>query len=367
MRGALPSQHIKKLIEDGNIKNGNKDNVQPASLDLTIGETIYRLPHIFLPKHDQKVEEVAKEIGAEPFTFDYALEVNTLYLVKLKEELELPENVYAYANPKSSVGRIDLKVTMLADGITRFDAAGERGYKGELWAIIEPKSFRVKLSPGETLLQLRLFYSDTRIKDAEKIEVFYNTHDPFFYKGEKLPYKNLKIRDGDGSLIMTIDLNREIVGWRCGGSQKFLDLTKRGCYDPEEFFTPIPKPQNDSLALRRGDFYILYTKEAIRIPPKYAAEIAPMDARSGEYRSHYAGFIDPGFGHGKDGKVKGAPIVLEIRPYESSIVLRDGQPVCKVQIEEVAEMPDIVYGAEIGSNYASQSGPRLSKHFKVNS
>lgn len=362
--GALPSQHIQKLIRDGNIVNGSERNIQPASLDLTVGGKIYRLPFIFLPKPDQKVEEAALAIGAEPYTFEYPLETNVLYLVKIREQLNLPDDVYAYTNPKSSVGRIDLRVSMLADCVTRFDAAGYRGYKGELWAIVEPKSFRVRIEPGDALLQLRLFYSDTRIKEAGKIKELFEKEKLLYSGGKSLSYEELKLNDQDGSIIMTVGIGDSVVGWRCEGNQKFLDFSKKRHYRPEEFFSPIRKSAAGTVSLRRGDFYVLYTREHLRVPPGFAAEIAAMDVRSGEYRSHYAGFIDPGFGYGRDGSVLGSPIVLEVRPFESNIVLRDKQPICKVVFERVAETPDLVYGdTALGSHYAAQSGPRLSKHF----
>ncbi|OGG42104.1 hypothetical protein A3A21_03660 [Candidatus Jorgensenbacteria bacterium RIFCSPLOWO2_01_FULL_45_25b] len=363
-QGTLPSQDIRTLIRDGGIVNGNENNVQPASLDLTVGGKIYRLPHIFLPKPEERVEDVAKEIGAEAYTFEYPLEINTLYLVKLKEQLNLPDSVYGYSNPKSSVGRIDLKVSMLADYVARFDAAGHYGYKGELWAIVEPKSFRVKIQPGDTLLQLRLFYSDTRIKNQNVLENFYRKHNPLYFDETPIDYKEMKINDEDGSVIMTVDLRYDLVGWRCEGTQKYIDFSKKKLYKPEDFFAPIHKSPQKTVTLRKGDFYILHTREKIRVPPTYAAEIAPMDVRSGEYRSHYAGFIDPGFGYGKEGRINGQSIVLEVRPFENSIVLSNKQPICKVVFEELCEMPDIVYGEEeLGSHYANQTGPRLSKHF----
>ncbi|MAF79532.1 2'-deoxycytidine 5'-triphosphate deaminase [bacterium] len=363
-QGALPSQHIKKLIEDGNIKNGNKENIQPASLDLTIDEEIYRLPHVFLPKVGQKIEDAIKEIGAEPYTFDLPLEVNTPYLVKLREELDLPKDVYGYANPKSSVGRIDLRVTMLADKISRFDSAGEKGFKGKLWAIIEPKSFRIKIGPGDTLLQLRLFYSDSRFSEG-KLEELFQKHNALYLNDKPVPFNEVKVSDRDGGLILTVDVKNGFVGWRCEGSQSFMDFSKRNFYEPEQFFTKVIKPKNKGITLRKGDFYILYTRERLALPPDYAAEITAMDVRSGEYRSHYAGFIDPGFGHGREGNIKGAPIVLEVRPFEDNIVLIDNQPICKVIFEKTSETPDRVYGEEIGSHYTHQQGPRLSKHFKA--
>ncbi|MEK7479174.1 MAG: 2'-deoxycytidine 5'-triphosphate deaminase, partial [Patescibacteria group bacterium] len=292
MVGALPSQHIRDLIRKGHIKNGNEKNIQPASLDLTVANKIYRLPYIFLPKSDQRVEDVLMEIGAEEMDFNHPLEKNIPYIVKLWEELALPHDVYAYSNPKSSVGRIDLRVTMLADFVSRFDAAGEKGYKGELWAIIEPKSFRVKIQPGDTLLQLRLFYGDSRFGE-EELATFFREWNPLYLDDEAIPQGGLKISDRDGGLIMTVDMRSDFLGWRCEGTETFLDFSKRGFYAPEEFFTPIQRPATKRITLRKGDFYILYTRERLRVPPYFAAEIAPLDVRSGEYRTHYAGFIDP--------------------------------------------------------------------------
>ena len=364
MTGALPSQHIRDLIRKGHIKNGDEKNIQPASLDLALGSKIYRLPYVFLPKSNQRVEDVLREIGAEEMNFHYPLEKNTPYIVKLREELNLPENIYAYSNPKSSVGRIDLRVTMLADYVARFDSAGIKGYKGELWAIVEPKSFRVKLESGDTLLQLRLFYGDSRFHEGE-LTAFFREWSPLYLDEDPISMEEVKVSDRDGGLIMSVDLRQDVIGWRCEGAETFLEFSKRGFYAPEDFFTKMEKPKTKRLTLRKGDFYILYTRERLRIPPGFAAEIAPMDVRSGEYRSHYAGFIDPGFGYGEKGETKGLPIVLEVRPYEDNIVLIDKQPICKVIFEKVAEAPDMVYGAGIGSNYSSQNGPRLSKHFKM--
>ena len=300
--GTLPSQHLRELIQKGFILNANPLNIQPASLDLALGEKIYRLPHIFLPPPNQTVEETAFKIGAEKWSFDYPLEVNIPYLVKLAEELKLPDDVYGYSNPKSSSGRVDLKVTMLADRISRFDSAGQPGYQGSLWLIIEPKSFRVKVGPGDKLIQLRLFYSDTRLRADSDLKEFYQKYQPIFKRdGEPLDYERLKISDRDGGLILTIDLNGERVGWRCERRiWHYLDFSKKDKYKPEDFFTPVISADK-TITLRRGDFYVLSTREKLRVPPGYAAELAAMDVRSGEYRSHYAGFIDPGFGYGREG------------------------------------------------------------------
>ncbi len=370
MQGALPSQDILRLIREGCVLHADENRVQPSSLDLTVGEEIFRLPFLFLPKSSETVQEVAREIGAEPFSFEYPLEVGVPYLIRLREVLKLPQKVYAYANPKSSVGRNDLRVSMLADRITRFDAAGERGYEGSLWAIVEPKSYRVKLHPGDALLQMRFFYSDTRFSHQELGEV-YRSQQLLYLDNNPFAYDRIKVSDRDGGLIMTVDLESEDpnlakgqIGWRAENTQRFLDFSKVSHYSPDDFFVPVFKSSEGTVRLRRGDFYIFYTRECLRVPPGFAAEIAAVDVRSGEYRSHYAGFIDPGWGHGRDGSQKGSSIVLEVRPFEDNIVLRNRQPVCKVIFERMADIPDRVYGEESGSHYAKQSGPRLSKHFR---
>lgn len=363
-QGAVPSQEIKELIRRGCIKNGFLENVQPASIDLAVGEKIYRLPAVFLPQTSETVEEAAKFAGAAPYTFEYPLEVNTPYLVKLKEELELPDNIYGYANPKSSSGRNDLRVALVADYMHRFDSVIQKGYKGTIWAILEPKSYRIKIQPGDKLLQLRFFYSDSRLKYGE-LEDFFKKYSPLYGRSGPIEFERIsKINDFDGGLILFVDLYEEMVGWRCIKTTKWLDFSKKNYYDPYDFFEPICRPKNSQLILRKGDFYIFYTRQSIVVPPAYALEMAPMDARNGEYRTHYAGFIDPGWGYSEDGSKKGAPLVLEIRPFEDNLLLRDRQPICKVFYERMAEIPDIIYGAAIGSHYHNQTGPRLSKHFK---
>jgi len=363
--GALPSQAIRDLIRHNQIINGNEKNVQPSSLDLTIGDRIYRMPSIFLPRPEERIKDLAKAIGAEEFNFDYPLERNTPYLVKLREQLSLPADVYAYANPKSSTGRCGIHATLLADGIPRFDSAGVKGYQGELWLLVRPEAFRVKLNPGDALVQMRFFYSDTRFNQAE-LETFFAEYQPLYRGDNALSMKDLKVSDRDGGVILTVDLRNEIVGWRSEGSHRFLDFSKRDYYRTEDFFTPIKKARDNMISLRRGDFYILYSRERVAVPPDFAVEIAPVDVRSGEYRSHYAGFVDPGWGYSPDKALKGASLVLEVRTFEDNLILRDNQPVAKIVYERMAARPDVIYGAlGAASNYHAQSGPRLSKHFRL--
>lgn len=361
--GALPRQTIIEMIEGGFIANGIPDNAQPASLDLTLSDEFYRVQSIFLPRPGESIKEAMTAVTPEKFDIKDPLEIGVTYLARLNETLRLPKEVYAYANPKSSTGRVDVHVRMLTDGITRFDSAGIRGYQGELWVLITPGSFRVKVSPGISLLQMRFFNHDTRLDSENDLEIAYERH-PFVYEnGKPTAYKDLKINDRDGTITLTVNLDLDIVGYRSEGSQHVLDLTKRDSHEPDDFFQPIPRSKNGAITLRKGDFYILATKEALSVPPEFAAEVKPIDVRSGDYRAHYAGFFDPGWGYGPNGDLPGAPAVLEVRSFENNIVIRDGQPICKIVYERMAEIPNFVYGAT-GSNYLHQKGIKLSKHFR---
>lgn len=365
-KGVLPRQMLEGLIKGERIKGAQLSNLQPGSLDLSISDEIYRVKSVFLPNSDETVKEALEMTGAERYDINLPLEVDVTYAIRLNETLALPKSVYGYANPKSSTGRNDIHVRMLADRVARFDSAGTRGYHGSLWALITPKSFRVKLSPGDTLLQLRLFDEDTRIGDEATLQILYSQHKLLFdAKGEEIGYERIRIRDNDGELILTINLESEgVVGYRCERSQEVLDFSKLNHSEASQFFQKIEGPAK-RIFLRKGDFYIFVTKEYLRVPSGFAVEMLPVDSRAGEYRSHYAGYIDPGWGYGRNGYMKGLPLVLEIRPNEDNIMLRDGQPICKVRIEKMKEIPDAIYGeAVLKSNYANQCGPRLSKHFK---
>mgnify|MGYP001557852929 CR=1 FL=1 len=363
--GALSSQMIRNLITKGHVMYANIKNIQPASLDLTLSEEIYRVDALFLPKNGESVREAMAKVNPMCFARDSVYEVGVPYLARLNETLSLPKEIYAYANPKSTTGRNDVKVSLIADGISRFDSAGKRGFTGELWAFIEPKSFRIQLPANETLVQMRFFDKDTRVNE-EELAPFYDQHKLLFdSNGKYIPYDGLKISDRDGGVILSVNLKSDIVGYVCHGSHSVLDFAKRNHYDSADFFEPIFKPSKGMLFLRKGSFYIFYTDEYVRVPTGSACEMAPVDIRNGEFRSHYAGFIDPGWGYGEHGDVKGKPLVLEVRPFDDNIMIYHGQPICKLIFERMSEMPDIVYGEGSGSHYFSQEGPRLSKHFKI--
>lgn len=372
--GALTDKKIKELIIGSFIEGADIKNVNPSSLDLSMSEEIYRLEGgIFQPRYGEKIADSLKDLEIAPHNLDYPLERDVTYFCRLNESIRLPELLYGYCNPKSSTGRNDVQVRLLADGVPRFDALTPAGFSGELWLAICPKSFPIKLSPGETLNQLRIFNEDTRFDELD-LQISFEEHKLLWDEHEKrsFSYDEIKIRDNDGSLILTVDLQGDtvgLVGYECRRLNRILDFSKRR-YMPSLFFETIFK-KNDRphfaksggyIQLRKDNFYILSTKEAVRVPPHLTCEMKPMDERSGEFRSHYAGFIDSGWGWGKEGEGCGRQLTLEVRPYED-FILRDGQPIAKIKFERVIEVPDVHYDQKDTSNYCKQKGPRLSKHF----
>ena len=361
-RGALAAKQLRELIRAGFILGTKPENVRPASIDLSLSSEVYKVEGVFQPRPTETIRDIMKLIKKEKHDINEPLERGAIYLARLNETLTLPESVYGYCNPKSTSGRIDLHVRILADGVSRYDAAAPAGYKGELWIVMQPKSFPVKVSEGATLSQLRLFDNDTRFNELE-LEIAMKEYKLLWRQKEKKPldYSEIKIRDNDGSLILTLDLSGKILGYKCICPDEVLDIKKVGHYDPARFFMPI-SDRGGYVTLKKGEFYILSTREAVRVPPELACEMAPMDERSGDYRSHYAGFIDPGWGWGKKGEGVGRPLTLEVRPFEDLLV-RHGQPVAKIKFERMIEVPKESYDA-IGSNYIRQAGPKLAKQFK---
>ncbi len=365
-KGALPNQEIEKLILNGNIKNAKKENISPASLDLSISSELYRVEGIFLPKKGENISDILKHkhIGAIKFDLLGPMEKNVTYLARLNEEFNLPEDIYGYCNPKSTTGRNDMHIRVLADKVSRYDTVMPKGYKGQLWAAITPKSFPVKIAEGQTLTQIRFFNYDTRLTENELKKNMKSQKLLWSLDGRNYDYNDIKIKDGDGSIVLTLDLSGDIVGYKSRKTNKLLDLTKGiGSHDFTDFFEVIKK-YDDCVHLEKGAFYILSTNQAVRVPPLFACEMAPMDERSGEFRSHYAGFFDPGWGYGKDGEGCGRPITLELRPFED-LIIRHGQPIGRIRYEKMLEIPEVLYDDKETSNYKTQLGPKLSKYFKI--
>lgn len=364
--GVFPSQMIRQMIEAGEVKAEVK-NVQPASLDLGISDEAYRMRGTFLPRRGEKIRDIIAQESIYRADLNNPLERNGVYLIRLNETLELAQEKFAFASSKSSTGRVDLQTRLLVDGYSRFDLVPS-GYQGELWLQVIPKSFLVKLSAGERLNQIRLFNCQARVSWQDMEEV-YDTNRLLFDKDHNFIQTKDKITKESGNkLTMNIDLEGEgegsIIGYKNISHDQVLDFGKIGQHAAEDFFEPIYARKDKSVLLEKEAFYIFCTKEAIRIPRAYSGEMIAYDISSGEFRSHYAGFFDPGFGYGEEGEINGRRAVLEVRSFDNNFIFRDGQPICQMSFEKLIEPADFIYSEKIGSHYADQSGPKLSKHFK---
>ncbi len=360
--GALPNQLLGELIETGAITGADPKHISPASLDLTLSQEIYEIKGLLLPQTGERVDDLLPLMGARPASFSLPLRAGSLYLVRLNERLNLPASVYGYCNPKSSTGRLDVHVRVLADGVPRFDSLTPSGYTGTLWLAIHPQSFGVQLAPGIPLTQLRLFTADTRLSELE-LELTLSKDKLMWHETEDRPllYQELIRHDQDGAVILTAQIGEGVVGYECiARPEQVVDVRAIGAIEATSFFAPV-YAENKLVRLKRNRFYILSSAERVRIPPTLAAEMLPMDERSGDFRSHYAGFLDPGWGWGSDGQGTGRPFTLEVRPFED-IVLRAGQPIAKIVFERLITAPTFHYDTK-NSNYLTQSGPRLAKQF----
>jgi len=362
--GTLPAQTIEQLINAGHIKGAGIEHVSPASLDLTLSGEIYEISGLILPQRHEKVTDLIKLMGAKPVSISEPVQPGQLYLARLNEALSLPPQIYGYCNPKSSTGRLDTHVRVLADGVSRYDSLTPEGFTGALWVAITPKSFSIKLHEGTPLTQLRLFNADAHFTETDLKQalaeglMWHPTEDKL------VPYENIITSDRDGSIILTALLETGVCGYECIATRdQVIDVANVAGYDSTDFFRPL-SITDGTLRLERDKFYILSGAERIKIPPTVASEMVPMDERSGDFRSHYAGFLDPGWGYGADGTGKGRPFTLEVRPFED-LIIRPGQPIAKIRFERMAEEPIFHYDSDPKShNYRTQQGPKLGKQFR---
>lgn len=354
--GVLPDRAIRDLIAQGAITADvpvEAGQIQPASLDLRLGAVAYRVRASFLAGRGRSLAERIDEFCMHriDLTGGAVLEKGCVYVVPLLEGLALPADVTAVANAKSSTGRLDLLTRAITDGGVEFDRI-PAGYRGPLYAEICPRSFSVLVRPGMRLNQIRFRCGQSVLSDAELSALHAETP---LVDGAPV------ISEGLG---FSVDLGPRaggIVGYRAKPHTGLIDLDRIGHYDPADFWEEV-RAQDGSLILDPGAFYILVSREAVTIPPDHAAEMAPYLAMVGEFRVHYAGFFDPGFGH-LDARGQGARGVLEVRCHEAPFVLEDGQVVGRLVYERMAARPDRLYGAGIASNYQGQ-GLKLSKHFR---
>jgi dCTP deaminase len=363
--GILPIQWLRKAAEGGVIRSERGEipgaNFQPASLDLRLGEKAYRLRCSFLPGR-HKVEEKLVEYALDEFDIGGGaiLESNRPYLIPLMEQLSLPEYLRGKCNPKSSTGRLDVFTRVITDHCHRFDEV-DPGYRGQLYLEVVPRSFTVKVQGGLSLNQLRLVKGAEQCDDGELVEVHH--HDPIIFSpGGQPPLAELVINDG---LFLSVDLigdGKGVIGYKAKKNSELIDLSRTAYYDAVDFWEPLYGDRKPRLVLEPEEFYLLLSYEYVRIPPRFAGEMIALDPTSGEFRTHYAGFFDPGFGYGAGGELSGTRAVMEVRAHDVPFMVENLQRVCKLKFEHMLEPPDVLYGVEIGSSYYDQ-GLRLSKHF----
>ena len=340
------------------VRDIDLEQVQPASLDLRLGREAYRVRASFLPGAKATVMDKVREMGGHPLdlTGGPVLEKGCVYVVPLLERVKLPQGVMGFANPKSSTGRLDILTRLITDYGTAFDQV-DRGYEGPLYIEIAPQTFSIVVRQGSRLNQLRLQRGKGVIASTE-LERLYS-------EGQLVGVTHTELSLRDGLVPVTIDLKGNglgsVIGYRAKKHTDRIDIDRVGAYDAHDFWERIPYHREASLILDPGEFYILATREEVGVPPDLAAEMVPYHTRSGEYRVHYAGFFDPGFGWNQ--RAVGSRAVLEVRSHEVPFMLEHGQTVAWLRYERLAAQPDKVYGAKIQSNYQNQ-GLALAKHFQ---
>jgi dCTP deaminase len=364
-KGILPDTMIAALAQAGGILPASDfapDQIQPASLDLRLGDIAYRVRASFLPGRTtvaQRIDEL--KLHEISLTDGAVLETGCVYIVPLLESLALPDDIEAAANPKSSTGRLDVFTRVIADETRGFDQI-HAGYHGPLYAEISPRTFPVLVREGSRLSQIR-FRHGHGLLDADALRALHA-------RERLVDAANADVSEGiavgvdlSGSLISPADgKSAGIVGYRAKRHTGLIDVERRGGYTVADFWEPIQARPEKTIILDPNEFYILASKEAVQVPPDYAAEMVPFDPLVGEFRVHYAGFFDPGFGYAGAGG-KGARAVLEVRSREVPFILEHGQIVGRLVYEKMLARPKTLYGQGIGSNYQAQS-LKLSKHFK---
>ena len=355
--GILPCQAIQDMLERGEIMADGPPvdgQVQPASLDLRLGAKAFRVRASFLPGPETRVAEKLEALQLHTIDLrkSAVLETGCVYVVPVLESLALPKEVSAAANPKSSTGRLDVFTRVIADGVASFDQV-PAGYNGPLYAEICPQTFPVVVRQGSRLSQLRFRRGEPADSDAALADLHAN---------EQLV--SAEQADIAGGIALSVDLtggDDGLIGYRAKRHTGVVDMDAPGSCAAADYWEPIAASRDRRLILDPDQFYILASKEAVHVPPTHAAEMVPFNPLVGEFRVHYAGFFDPGFGHAASGG-HGSRAVLEVRSHNVPFILEDGQIIGRLVYERMADVPDTLYGSDIGSHYQAQ-GLKLSKHF----
>jgi dCTP deaminase len=364
--GVLPSQRLREAIAREWIVAGEwripAESVQPASVDLRLGDYAWALRCSFLPDSESTVEEKVEDLAFERIDLrdGATLERDRPYLVPLIEELRLPDELRAKANPKSSTGRLDVFTRVLTDRNHRFDEIAP-GYRGRLYLEVVPRTFAIRVKTGLALNQVRLICGDGRLSDEQLMAVHREV--PLLYIDSQ-PLEESAISLGDG-LFLSLDVSgsaESIVGYRAKKNSLPIDLTQVGALRWQDYWEAVHPERGGRIVLEPEVFYLLISHEGVSIPPSFAAEMLAYDPTAGELRTHYAGFFDPGFGYSGDRRSHGSRAALEVRARDVSFMVEHRQPVCKLAFERMAEIPDVLYGEDVGSNYQGQQ-TMLSKHF----
>jgi len=362
--GVLPAQWIEKAIAAGVIHTPQRDpvppgNLQPASLDLRLGSKAYRVRASFLPDRETVKAKLGDYVLEEfDLTRGHVLEPNCPYVVPLVERLALPPFVRAKANPKSSTGRLDIFTRVITDRGHLFDEIAP-GYRGPLYLEVVSRTFTVRARAGLSLNQLRLVVGRPAARDDEV------PRQRVLFKDDATVPEG-RVAADDAGVYLSLDLEGDddgVIGLRAKRNSRLLDLSLTDYYDARDYWEPVLRERDaPRVVLEPEEFYLMLSAEAVRIPADYAAEMSAYTA-SGELRTHYAGFFDPGFGQDPDGSLRGSRAALEVRAHDVPFVVERGQQVCRLTFERMLEPPSFLYGQELGSNYQAQR-LTLSKHFR---
>jgi dCTP deaminase len=357
--GILPSHVLRRLIrarrEIVAIEEFDEAQLQPASIDLRLGAVAWRVRASFLPGPKSTVEEKLQSVfmHAIDLSEGAVLETGCVYIVPLVERAEFSARVSGTANPKSSTGRIDVFTRLITDYAQAFDSV-QAGYRGPLFAEISPRTFPILVRKNSRLNQLRIRHGSPQFTDTQLKRLH-----------AQIPLVDTE-PDIDNGLGLSIDLkghDGSRIGWRAKRHTALIDVDRRNYLDPADYWEPVSAQPSGNIILDPDEFYILASREAVAIPPDFAAEMVPFNPLVGEFRVHYAGFFDPGFGYEK-GHPPTARAVLEVRSREVPFILEHGQIIGRLVFERLTDPPSEVYGEGLGSNYQRQ-GLKLSKHFKL--
>jgi dCTP deaminase len=364
--GILPIQELRQLVDNGIIRSTHvieEDQFQPSSIDLRLSHEVYEVQASFLPGKSTTLLNKAKSNGMLRATLDISkptmLRRDVIYIVPLMESLDLPTDLFGIANPKSTTGRLDIFTRLITESGDEFERV-RKGYSGKLYLELLSQTFPIVVQAGMRLNQLRfgrgrlIPTGDERLRQLNQDDDLLNVDDD---SGQSSIDRGLRI---------TVDLQgngSEIVGYKARKVDTPIDLSRVNYYEMSEFWIPIRRNMKRQYILEPGEFYILASKQRIRVPPGFAAEMLPYDLATQEFRVHYAGFFDPGFGYGVQGEIPGTRAVLEVRASQMPILLEDDQFVGRLNYFKMSKLPDSVYGSSLGSSY-QQQGLTLSKQFR---